>query len=87
MYVQVRRWVFWFCVLLSMFTSFNVEKVLALEDSASPQVQAQSQVGSGEIKILFTQLMIELFGGYFVFKILDHLVTKIIDSAFKRYIG
>jgi hypothetical protein len=70
-----------------MFTSFNVEKVLALEDSASPQVQAQSQVGSGEIKILFTQLMIELFGGYFVFKILDHLVTKIIDSAFKRYIG
>jgi hypothetical protein len=65
-----------------MFTSFNVEKVLAIGDTETQQ----SQVVSEKIKIPFTQLMIELFGGFFVFKTLDYLVTKIIDSTFERYI-
>jgi hypothetical protein len=87
MHIQARRWVFWFCILLSMFTSFNVEKVLAIGDSESPQVQsqAQAQVRSGETKFTFT--FTQLFGGYFVFKTLYHLATKTIDSAFERYIN
>ncbi|MDR1019089.1 MAG: hypothetical protein LBM02_10365 [Lachnospiraceae bacterium] len=84
MHIQVRRWLFLFCVLLSVFTSFfNVGKVLAIGDQESSQAQVKSEV----IDITLTQFVVKLFGGYFVFKTLYHLATKIIDNVLARHIG